>query len=323
MAVDIITMGEMLIDFVPLKKGLPLKENKGFLRMPGGAPANVAVGAAKLGLNSAFFGKVGNDPFGRLLIETLKDNEVETKAIMQTDKAKTTLAFVTLDEAGDRDFTFYRDPGADMLYKWQEVDVELLKTAKYFHHGSISLINQPARDTTIHMAQFAKDKGILVSYDPNLRMPLWSNEKEAKKWITEGLKTADIVKLSEEELEFITGEKEIDNGVKKIMEYGSGLLFVTLGEKGCYFNNGSESKTVPGFRVEVQDTTGAGDAFVAGILSQLAKHKSNINELSKTDLVSIVRFANAVGALTTKGKGAIASLPELESINNFIKSSTL
>jgi len=163
MSLDVITMGEMLIDFVPLKKGLSLKNNEGFLRMPGGAPANVAVGVAKLGLKSAFFGKVGKDPFGGLLIDTLADNGVETKAIIQTEEAKTTLAFVTLDEIGDRDFTFYRDPGADMLYEWNEVDLQLFGETKVFHHGSISLIDEPVRNTTLQMAHKAREEGVLVS----------------------------------------------------------------------------------------------------------------------------------------------------------------
>lgn len=321
MAVDIITMGEMLIDFVPLKKGLSSKENEGFLRMPGGAPANVAVGIARLGLSSAFLGKVGRDPFGGLLIETLEDNGVETKAIIQTDEAKTTLAFVTLDETGDRDFTFYRDPGADMLYQWEEVDLELFKTAKIFHHGSISLINQPVRDTTLKMAQLAKNMGILVSYDPNLRRPLWPDVRTAKQWIIAGLKTADLVKLSEEELEFITDEKEINLGAKKIMAHGPKLIFVTLGAKGSYFYDGKNSKIVPGFKVKVQDTTGAGDGFVAGVLFQLIKNNvSNLNLLSESMLENMALFANAVGALTTKGKGAISSLPNLDSVNQLLKS---
>jgi len=320
MSLDVITMGEMLIDFVPLKKGLSLKENEGFLRMPGGAPANVAVGVAKLGLKSAFFGKVGKDPFGGLLIDTLADNGVETKAIIQTEEAKTTLAFVTLDETGDRDFTFYRDPGADMLYLWEEVDLDLFKTAKIFHHGSISLINEPVRNTTLQMAQKARAEGILVSYDPNLRMPLWPNENEARKWIVEGLKTADVVKLSEEELEFITGEDDIDSAVPKIMDYGIELLFITLGSKGSYYYNDTVSGIVPSFKVDVQDTTGAGDAFVAGALSELVKNNlyENLKNIDKVSLENVVRYANAVGALTTIGKGAISSLPGITAVQNLL-----
>lgn len=323
MTVDIITMGEMLIDFVPLKKGLSLKENEGFLRMPGGAPANVAVGVSKLGCKSAFFGKVGKDPFGRLLIDTLVDNKVETNAIIQTEEAKTSLAFVTLDETGDRDFTFYRDPGADMLYKWDDVDLELFSKARIFHHGSISLINEPVRTTTLKMAEKAREEGIIVSYDPNLRMPLWSNEEEAKQWIITGLETANIVKLSEEELEFITGEKDIMTGMQKIDEYDIDLVFVTLGAEGSYYYNGISGEVVSAYKVDVQDTTGAGDAFVAGILSQLIQRNLNnfddIYNLSKLDLEEMVRFANAVGALTTKGKGAISSLPNIDDVKALIE----
>ncbi len=323
LSVEIVTMGEILIDFVPLKKGLSIKENHGFLIMPGGAPANVAVGVSKLGCKSAFFGKLGKDPFGNLLIDTLMDNGVETKAIVQTDEAKTTLAFVTLDETGDRDFTFYRDPGADMLYEWNEVDQDLYSTAKIFHHGSISLINEPVRTTTLKMAEKARDEGILVSYDPNLRPPLWPNEEEAKKWLIKGLKTANIVKLSEEELEFITGIKDIKLGMQNIMEYGVNMLFVTMGAEGSYFYNGNSIGLVPGFKVEVQDTTGAGDAFVAGILSQIVKGGRNsisqILNLNEKELKNIVRFSNAFGALTTTGKGAISSLPKLKEVENILE----
>lgn len=319
MALDVITMGEMLIDFVPLKKGLPLRDNKGFLRMPGGAPANVAVGAAKLGIKSAFMGKVGDDPFGRLLIDTLVENQVDIEGIVQTDQAKTTLAFVTLDQTGDRDFTFYRDPGADMLYSWDEVNKELLGEAAIFHHGSISLIDEPVRTTTLKMVRYARDHDILVSYDPNLRKPLWSDLVQAKKWIKKGLQTADIVKLSEEELSFITGEKLTD-GIERLKNYGVKLIFVTRGGKGCYFYSRQTEGTIPGFKVEAQDTTGAGDAFTAGILSQMVKSGiKNPVQLNKKNLKEMVNFANAVGALTITGKGAISSLPNLKEVNVFLQ----
>lgn len=321
MTADIITMGEMLIDFVPLKKGLPLKDNEGFLRMPGGAPANVAVGVAKLGAKSAFFGKVGDDPFGHLLIDTLAEYGVDTSNIITTDDTKTTLAFVTLDETGDRDFTFYRDPGADMLYKWEEVNQEILKKAKIFHYGSISLIDEPVRTATLESAKLAKANGILVSYDPNLRLPLWPDKVEALKGIKTGLGYADILKISEEELEFITGEKDIEKGVKILNKsYVTELIFVTLGADGCYFYNGKEGKHVSGYKSEVKDTTGAGDGFVAGVLSQIIHNNiKNIKEPTIEQLEEIAGFANAVGAITTREKGAIDALPVLEQVKNFLK----
>ncbi|QTL97950.1 carbohydrate kinase [Iocasia frigidifontis] len=321
MTVDIVTMGEMLIDFVPLKKGLALKDNEGFLRMPGGAPANVAVGTAKLGIKSAFLGKVGADPFGDLLIDTLRENSVNVEGIVQSNKAKTTLAFVTLDEKGDRDFTFYRDPGADMLYDWDEVNLKLLKKARVFHHGSISLIDEPVRSTTLRMAETANDNGLIVSYDPNLRIPLWPDLKQAEKWIKEGLKTADLLKISEEELEFITGESSLKKGARRVMaEYNVKLIFITLGAEGSYFYNGLTEGMVSGFKVNAQDTTGAGDAFTAGILAQLINE--DIDDLSRLDNITLkemLKFSNAVGAITTTGKGAISSLPNLKSVRKFLK----
>ncbi|MFW5980829.1 MAG: PfkB family carbohydrate kinase [Halanaerobiaceae bacterium] len=318
---DVITMGEMLIDFVPMKKGVPLDENKGFYREPGGAPANVAVGVSRLGESAKFLGKLGKDAFGNFLIRVLEENGVETSDIIQTDEAKTALAFVTLDERGDRDFIFYREPSADMLYRIEEIPEEnVFQKSKIFHYGSISLINEPVRETTLQCSHLAKKNGNIVSYDPNLRPPLWPDLETARNRIIAGMEPADMVKISEEELEFITGETDLEKGCRKLNEYNLDIIFVSLGEKGCYTYSGDQGFKLPTFKVKVADTTGAGDGFTAGILYQLLKNGvSDLNLLEKNDLEQMVDFANAVGSLSTTDKGAIKSLPDLEKVNNLMK----
>jgi sugar/nucleoside kinase (ribokinase family) len=318
---DVLTLGEMLIDFVPLKKGVSVKDNPGFLREPGGAPANVAVGIARLGRSSAFLGKFGEDFFGDFLIDTLKEYGVDTSFTVRTGEARTTLAFVVLDEKGERDFSFYRDPGADMLFRPEELKEEAFQEARVLHFGSISLIDEPVRTTTLKAVELARKYNCKISYDPNLRPPLWPDLKTAREWIIKGLKAADIVKISEEELEFITGEEILEKGAAKLLDYGIELLLVTLGDKGSYFNNGKEDGLVSGYRVAVEDTTGAGDGFMAGVLYKIISE--SINEpanLSKDQIVEIVKFANAVGAIVTTRKGAIKAMPGLNEVKQLITS---
>lgn len=317
---DVITLGEMLIDFIPMEKGVSLKENRGFFREPGGAPANVAVGVARFGGRTAFLGKVGADPFGRFLIDVLNENGVETTYVIQSQEAKTALAFVVLDESGDRDFMFYRDPSADMLYRPDELPSEVFRQSNIFHFGSISLINNPLRETTLRAVEYARDNNMIISYDPNLRPPLWPDLETARRWIIEGLKSADLVKISDDELSFITGESDLENGVDKLMEYNLGTVLVTLGAGGCFVYHNGDTKLVPGYSVEVADTTGAGDAFTAAFLFQLARQNNNKIAVQKMDeIIKMVRLSNGAGALTTTRKGAINSLPDLEILNSFMK----
>ena len=303
-------MGEVLIDFVPLKKGVSLKENQGFLREPGGAPANVAVGVAKLGGKAAFMGKLGKDFFGDYLLDVLGANGVDVTGVVRTDQAKTALAFVSLTEKGERDFVFYRQPSADMLYRPEELKSDFFQKTKIFHFGSISMINSPFRETTITALDQAKENNNLISFDPNLRPLLWSNLELAKASIIKGLQYSDIVKLSEEEMKFITGKSDLDDGTAAILKHGVKLLFVTLGSKGCFYRKGRYQNTIAGFPVKVEDTTGAGDGFTAGVLYKIAtEYDGKIDLLGESDLNQITIFGNAAGAFTTTGKGAINSLP--------------
>ena len=310
-------IGELLIDFVSTTPDVTLAEAPGFVKAPGGAPANVAVGLAKLGVDAGFIGKVGADPFGDFLTETLQQNNVDTTYLIAGEASRTTLAFVATRSDGMKDITFYRHPGADIQLSPDEVDADYIQSAELFHYGSVSLSHSPTREATLKAIQSAKDAGTFISYDPNLRLMLWDNADDAKYWIWEVMPHADVVKISEEEWEFITGDVELANGIKRILGLGVKLLVVTLGERGCYYTNGNADSYVDGFAVEVVDTLGAGDAFVAAMLTQLMTH-ANLASLENDQLDSIMRYANAAGALATQKVGVIPALPTHWEIEQFL-----
>ncbi|MFE4200050.1 PfkB family carbohydrate kinase [Aneurinibacillus aneurinilyticus] len=320
----VITLGEVLIDFVPEANGQALEDVPSFKKAPGGAPANVAAAVARLGGASRFLGKVGADPFGDFLIGTLADAGVDTGRIYRTDKAKTALAFVSLKEDGERDFLFYRDPSADMLLTKEEITEEALAEGGVFHYGSISLIAEPARSATVKAARLAGERGMLVSYDPNLRLPLWpGGAPAAKEAILTHVPFADIVKVSEEELIFLTGETDIIAGASWFFTQGIRLLLVTLGKDGCaYVRPNGTVKRLPGFAVRAVDATGAGDGFVGGFLHRLAGagiKPEALTMLPDGELENMLHFANAVGALTTMKRGAISALPSADEVKELMK----
>ncbi|PQQ05669.1 putative fructokinase-6 chloroplastic [Prunus yedoensis var. nudiflora] len=312
----VVCFGEMLIDFVPTTSGLSLAEAPAFKKAAGGAPANVAVGIARLGGSSAFIGKVGEDEFGYMLADILKENNVNSEGMRFDPGARTALAFVTLRSDGEREFMFYRNPSADMLLQEAELDFDLIRKAKIFHYGSISLITEPCKSAHIAAAKAAKDAGVVLSYDPNLRLPLWPSAKSAREGILSIWETADVIKISEEEISFLTeGEDPYDeNVVRKLYHPNLKLLLVTEGPDGCRYYTKEFSGRVKGMKVDAVDTTGAGDAFVAGILSQLAVDLSLLQEEGK--LRDALLFANACGALTVTERGAIPALPTREAVLN-------
>ena len=310
-------IGELLIDFVSTTPDVTLAEAPGFVKAPGGAPANVAVGLAKLGVDAGFIGKVGADPFGNFLTETLQRNNVDTAYLIAGETSRTTLAFVATRSDGMKDITFYRHPGADIQLSPDEIDVDYIHSAELFHYGSVSLSHSPTREATLKAIQYAKSAGAFISYDPNLRLMLWDNADDAKHWIWEVMSYADVVKISEEEWEFVTGDIELKQGVERILGLGVKLLVVTLGERGCYYTNGNVEGSVDGFAVEVVDTLGAGDAFVAAMLTQLMTH-ADIESLEKDKLDAIMRYANAAGALATQKVGVIPALPTHSEIEQFL-----
>jgi len=318
---EAISLGEALIDFISNKNNVRLSESPGFKKALGGAPANVAVGLAKQGVRTAFIGKVGDDPFGRYIINMLKGYKVDTASMISDKYARTTLAFVSRFSHGQNDFTFYRHPGADMRLNPDEIKESIFKDAKAFHFGSISLISQPSRDATLKAIKCAEKHGLIISYDPNLRLSLWDSSQAAKKGIWLGLKYADIVKISDQEWEFITGTKNLSKGSLKLLKKGIKLVIVSLGKRGCYYNNGKESGYVAGYKVKAIDTTGAGDGFTAAVLAEIIR--SRTRGLRDINLKGMLQFANAAGAIATTNVGAAESLPTQGMIRKFINGRNL
>lgn len=316
---DIVAIGELLIDFAPggeTKEGAML-----FERNPGGAPANVLAMASRLGKRTAFITKVGEDAFGLYLADVLKNICIEITGVVYTKEANTTLAFVSLDKNGDRSFSFYRNPGADMLLKSSEVKTDLVKNCRIFHFGTVSMTDNPSREATLFAVKTAKEGGALISFDPNLRPLLWKNMDEAKSMIIEGLRFADILKMSEEELEFITGIKDLTKGSIAIKDqYGVSAVLVTLGSAGCFYRIGNFMGMLPTYDVKTIDTTGAGDAFLGAFLAQYLECGKKTAALNDEDIVAMVDFANAAGSLATTKRGAIPAMPSLDEIKECQKS---
>lgn len=315
---DVVAIGELLIDFTPggeTKEGTVL-----FERNPGGAPPNVLALVAKLGKKTALIAKVGEDQFGRFLSDVIKNMGVDTKGIVFTKDANTTLAFVHLNNKGDRSFSFYRKPGADMLLDEKEVDTELVKNAYIFHFGTVSMTNNPSREATLYAVKTAKENGAIISFDPNLRVPLWNNLAEAKTMIEKGLEYAEILKVSNEELEFITGEVDLDEGSEIIRnKYGIPVILVTLGPAGCFYRIGDQTGILSTYNVSTVDTTGAGDAFLGAFLFQIIEKGKAVSKLNRTEIEQMIDFANAAGSLATKKKGAIPAMPFLWEIEECVK----
>ncbi|KAL0667182.1 hypothetical protein Bca4012_029886 [Brassica carinata] len=314
----IVSFGEMLIDFVPTESGVSLAEAPGFLKAPGGAPANVAIAVSRLGGRSAFVGKLGDDEFGHMLAGILRKNGVADQGINFDTGARTALAFVTLKADGDREFMFYRNPSADMLLRPDELNLELIRSAKVFHYGSISLIVEPCRSAHLKAMEVAKEAGALLSYDPNLREPLWPSKEEAKTQIMSIWDKAEIIKVSDVELEFLTGSNKIDDETAMSLWHPNlKLLLVTLGEKGCRYYAKNFRGSVDPFHVNAVDTTGAGDSFVGALLNKIADDHSILEDEER--LRKVLRFANACGAITTTKKGAIPALPSDAEVLSFLE----
>jgi len=324
--VDIVALGESLIDFTPSGKndsGVPL-----YAQNPGGAPANVLAMASRLGSRTAFIGKVGNDAFGSYLRATMEHAGIDCTGLVMDGKYPTSLAFVTLDERGDRSFSFYRDHGADGMLSAEEVNIDVLRESRVFHFGSVSMTEEPARSATMTAARKAKEFGILVSYDPNYRPLLWREKDEAICVMNSVLPLCDIVKVSEEELALLSGSSDILEGSRILIEMGLIMVVVTMGPKGAFLRQGTYTKYFRTFDVETIDTTGAGDAFWGAFLWKILEGQRCITReqlagLSTRMLDKAMVFANAAGSLATRMSGAIPSMPSLHEINECIKHTRL
>jgi fructokinase len=307
---DVVCMGELLIDFVATESGVSVGEAAGFVKAAGGAPANVAVAVARLGLTSAFIGQVGRDPFGEHLAEVLLQNGVDTSGLKFTDKANTALAFVALGAGGERSFSFYRNPSADMLMTPDDVDFGVIDAGRAFHFGSVSMIAEPSRAATLAAAKHAAEAGKWVSYDPNLRLALWPSEEAAREGMMAGFEYATSVKISEDELDFL-----VNGDVYQLWKPYTRLVVVTHGGRGATAYTLGGFLHVEGQGVEAVDTTGAGDAFTGGLLVQLLTAPDLDGMLEDASRMGdVLHFANTVGALTTTRKGAIPALPSREQV---------
>ena len=310
---EAVCLGEMLIDFVPTVTGVTIGVAETFRKAAGGAPANVAVGLARLGVSSAFMGMVGEDGFGHFLADTLHDAGVDIGPLRFTSKSRTALAFVSLAADGDREFLFYRDPGADTLLSPADIEPADIASAKVLHYGSISLIAEPSAAATLHAIGLARRFGVRRSYDPNLREALWPGREVARAGLLRGLAQAEIVKISEEEVHFLTGHAGLEAGVRALWHDELALVAVTRGRAGSAWFTADASGAVPGFEVTAVDTTGAGDAFMAGLLAGLLAQPGAPAEPTALDpaaLDQICRSANAAGALATTARGAIPAMPD-------------
>ncbi|WP_100406163.1 carbohydrate kinase family protein [Bacillus solitudinis] len=314
---DVTALGELLIDFTP--NGTSGNGRSLFEQNPGGAPANVLVALSKLNKQTAFIGKVGNDQFGHYLKKVMVDHKVDTSGLVISQDVNTTLAFVHIDEDGDRSFSFYRKPGADMTLDSKEIDKSVIKNSRIFHFGSLSMTHEPAASATLDSAKYAMENGIIVSYDPNLRLPLWSSPEDAKNMIIKGLPYADVLKISEEEFQFITGYTDLVKGTDYLCkEYGISLVFVTRGKQGCFYRIKNFTGSKEGIKVAAVDTTGAGDAFLGGVLYKILEAGVRPSELKIEEVKEMAAFANRVAAASTTKKGGIPSMPFLSEIEELL-----
>ena len=315
---DVTAIGELLIDFAPVstdENGYPTLAAK-----PGGAPSNFLAALSKYGAKTAMIGKVGTDAFGKKLVQTLKDIGIETNGIIEDDTVFTTLAFVTLDEKGDRSFSFARKPGADTCIRYDEIKLNLIDDAKVFHFGTLSLTNEPAKEATKRAVSYAKAAGKQITFDPNLRKPLWNNLADAKEQILWGLEAADIVKISDDEVDFLWGIDE-NAGAKKLLdEFDVKLAMVSSGAKGALLQNKNASVIVGCPKVKPIDTTGGGDIFGGSAVNCILKAGKPPKDLNEAELTEIAKFAITAASISTQKPGGIPSIPDEAEVVKVINS---
>lgn len=309
---DVVALGELLIDFAAKSK-----DPDGYPTMaanPGGAPGNFLAALNVYGKKTAFLGKVGADTFGHLLLGTLQKAGIETKGVIADPDYFTTLAFVTFDSAGDRSFSFARKPGADTQLCWEEVDQSLIDEARVFHFGTLSLTDEPARTATRKAASYAKETGKLISCDPNLRVPLWRSEEEAREQMLWSLQQADLVKISDNEVSFLWACSPEEGAEKLLREFDVKLAMVTLGAEGCLLRTKNACFRAPAPKVHPVDTTGAGDIFGGSAVARFLDLKKAPDALTQEDLSYIGAYALMAASLSTEHSGGIPSIPEKETV---------
>lgn len=318
----IISMGEALIDFIPAQKGCDLKDVQSFTKACGGAPCNVAAAVSKLGGKSMMITQLGDDAFGDFIEETIAQAGVDTSAVFRTSKANTALAFVSLKADGDRDFSFYRRPSADMLLESDSINDKWFDDTGIFHFCSVALVPSPMRDAHEKALSIAKSKNVLVSFDPNIRFPLWEDKMLLKSTILEFMDYADITKISDEEIEFITGYSKVEQGVKWLFEQYPNLKAVlySMGKNGAKLITRDYEISAKDYTVNAVDTTGAGDCIIGSFLYMLAKNNidaHNFDDCEKELLQSALDFANCCSSISVTRYGAIASYANIDEVNKF------
>lgn len=335
MDMHIVCLGELLVDMFPMELGKSHAEVSAFRKAPGGGPANVAVAARRLGAQSAFIGKVGDDPFGHWLVDVMRQEGVETCGMVVDPAARTTMNVMAQPDANHYDCLFYRNPGADTLLRPGELDANLLRSTRAFHFGSLSLTDEPARSAAYEAARIAREAGALVSFDVNYRPTLWKNPDEALTVVSEAIPLANVLKVNEGELALLSGqalglgaegwEERVASASQKLLALGPSLIIVTLGPHGALYRTRDASGYAPGFSVPTVDATGCGDAFIAGLLWQLVREWPGLSRpaggaspATAELLPGILRYANAVGALTATRQGVIPALPTAAEVEAFL-----
>lgn len=318
----VICIGELLIDFIPVEKGIKLKDVLSFKRAAGGAPANVACAVAKLGGKSAMISQIGFDAFGEHILETLNKFGVDTDYVFKTDKANTGLAFVSLSADGNRDFSFYRNPSADLFLSENQIKESMFDDCSILHFCSVDLVNYPVKKAHIKAIETAKKKGLIVSFDPNIRLPLWNSENECKSAVNEFIPYADIIKISDDELEFITGFTSPKDAAEYLFKKGCKIFLYTKGSKGSELFTKNYHIKKPVINVNVIDATGAGDSFIGAFLYKLVNNcitMYNLDTITEENLSLYMDFAVFYSAYTTTKKGAAAAMATKTQIEEFIK----
>ena len=313
---DVVALGELLIDFT--ENGVSSQGNPLFEANPGGAPCNVLAMLSRLGHKTAFIGKVGNDFFGKQLEDAITEVGIDASGLKKDDEIHTTLALVHTYPDGDRDFSFYRNPGADMMLTEDEIPEDLIKEARIFHFGTLSMTHEGVRKATKKAIAIAKDAGALVSFDPNLREPLWNSLEEAKEQVLYGLGQCDVLKISDNEIQWLTGEDDYTEGVKWIKaRYDIPLILVSMGKDGsrAYYEN-KMVEVKPFIQKNTIETTGGGDTFCACVLHYVLEH--GLNQLTESELEEMLTYANAAASIITTRKGALRVMPQPEEIKELI-----
>jgi len=315
---DIVCLGELLMDMFPAEVGRSLVEVSAFRPVPGGAPANAAVAAARLGAKSAFIGKVGDDAFGHYLANVLAQQGVETRGMRFDKEARTTVNFMAQPDVNSYVCLFYRNPGADTRLRADELDRQLLQGTRALHFGSLGLTDEPSRSATLEAVRIARQAGALISFDVNYRPTLWSSPAEACDRVMAVVPEVNLLKVNETELALLTGSGDLDSASKALLQQGPDLCVVTLGPNGSFFQTAQGGEHVPAFTVDTVDATGCGDAFIGALLCQLVVGMNWRGQLMPDRLRKIMRYANAAGALTALTQGVIPALPTAAQVEEFL-----